>query len=110
MRILRLYTEDLSVDVQYKTDLITETQDNFTVMSIEGLDDAEKELGIDFKQLPYNINIFKEFAENNGLGLSVQTVGSATDSEAVILVEPKEEEEDPEDPDDGDDTDPEEGD
>lgn len=89
MRLLKIYNEDLGVDVQYKTDLITHTQTNFTVMSVEGLDDAEKALGIDFKQLPYNLPAFKQFCEDHGFGLSLQTIGSVSDQEVEELVEPQ---------------------
>ncbi len=89
MRLLKIYNEDLGVDVQYKTDLITDTQSNFTVMSVDGLDEAEEILGIAFQKMPYTIDAFKAFAEENGFGLSVQTIGSATDEAVTVLVEPE---------------------
>lgn len=89
MRLLKIFNEDLGVDVQYKTDLITHTQSNFTVMSVEGLDEAEKILGIDFKQLSYNLDAFKQFCIEHGFGLSVQTIGSPSDDEVEELVEPQ---------------------
>ncbi len=90
MKILKIYNDDLSVDVQYKTDIVTNTQTNFTVMEIIGLDDDEKKLGIDFKKLPYNLPIFKQFAEENGFGLSLQNIGSSENSIEEVLVEPSE--------------------
>lgn len=54
--------------VEFKTDLIG-TNDNFTVMDIIGLDDAEIKLGMNYRKLPYTVAAFKTFAANNGLKL-----------------------------------------
>lgn len=87
MKILRFYNEDLSVDVQYKTDLINDNATNFTVLEVSGLDEAEIEKGIDFKLLEYNLYQFIEFAQDNELALSTQDVGTPVDKEPIILVE-----------------------
>lgn len=89
MRLLRIYNDDLGLDVQYKTDLITHTQDNFTVMEIIGLDDEEKVLGIDFQKISYNIPSIKAFCEQHGFGLSLQTIGSVSDEGVEELVAPQ---------------------
>lgn len=89
MKILRIYNEDLSVDVQYKVDIVVEGQENFTVMEVTGLDDAERELGISFRQLPYTLSSFVAFCEDNGFGLSAQFIGTPVDQPAEVLVEPE---------------------
>lgn len=63
-------SDNESVFVEYKTDLpVGATVGNFTIMDIQGLSDAEKHLGLDFKQLPSSIGDFKDFAEENNLVL-----------------------------------------
>lgn len=63
-------TDNDTISVEYKTDLPEgATTGNFTIMDIQGLSDAEKHLGLDFKQLPSNIGSFRTFAENNNLAL-----------------------------------------
>lgn len=101
MRLIKIYSEDLQTEVLYKTDLITRTQENFTVMEVSGLDDAEKALGINFKELAYNLTTFKTFCEEHGLGLSVQTIGSVSDEEVEVLVEPEPIEDDEDDEEEG---------
>ena len=91
MKLLTIYNQDLSVEVLYLTDLITDTQSNFTVMEIRGLDDAEKQLGIDFKKLSYSVEEFKAFCTQHELGLKSKAIGTTVDHPEQILVEPKEE-------------------
>ena len=62
------YNDTFAVD--YKTNLINETDDNFTVIGIVGLDDAEVVLGMQFKELAYSVGAFKAFAITKGLKLS----------------------------------------
>lgn len=70
MLVTLVLTDNDTVNVGYKTDLPDgATTGNFTVMDVEGLSDAEKHLGLDFKQLPYNVDDFKVFAEANNLAL-----------------------------------------
>ena len=88
MRILRIYTTDNTIDVRYKTDLITQDQENFTVMDTIGLDNHEKELGIRFLQIPHTLSEFKNFCSTYGYGLSVQTIGSPSNDELQVLIEP----------------------
>lgn len=65
-----LLTDNDAVNVEYKTDLPDgATVGNFTVMDIQGLNDAERHLGMDFKQLPYNVGDFRTFASDNSLTL-----------------------------------------
>lgn len=97
MKILRFRNTDGTIDVSYKTDLITENQSNFTVMSIEGLDAVEKGKGMDFQQLPTNINAFKTFAIDNELELTSLALGRPNNV-PVVIVELPEEEEEEEDP------------
>ena len=62
------YNDTFAVD--YKTNLINDTDDNFTVIGIVGLDDNEIVLGMQFKQLAYSVGAFKAFAISKGLKLS----------------------------------------
>lgn len=65
-----ILTDNDSISVEYKTDLPAgATVGNFTVMNILGLGAAEEALGLDFKQLPYSIQDFIDFAEENSLAL-----------------------------------------
>lgn len=65
-----LLTDNDAINVTYKTDLPEgSTTGNFTIMSIEDLNDAEKHLGLDFKQLPTTVDAFKTFAQANNLVL-----------------------------------------
>jgi len=59
------------IDVEYKTNLLSLTDDNFTVNEVTGLSDAELSAGLDFRQLAYTMGVFKTFAASNGLQLSV---------------------------------------
>lgn len=85
MKLLRFKNEDGSIDVSYKTDLITESQSNFTVLSIEGLDDTEVAFGLQFKSLPTNKATFIKFATDNELQLISLDLGHST-AEAIELV------------------------
>ena len=59
------------IDVEYKTNLLSLTDDNFTVNEVTGLSDAELSAGLDFRQLAYTLGAFKTFAASKGLQLSV---------------------------------------
>lgn len=70
MLVTLILTDNDTVSVEYKTDLpVGATVGNFTVMDILGLSDAEKHLGLDFKQVPSSIQEFIDFAEENGFAL-----------------------------------------
>jgi hypothetical protein len=58
---------DHGVHVVYKTDLFKGNAGLFTVMTTEGLSEAEIEYGLDFKSLPYDLAEFKAFAQNHNL-------------------------------------------
>jgi hypothetical protein len=65
-----LLTDNDTINVSYKTDLPPgATAGAFTIMDINDLDDAERHLGLDFKQLPYDIAAFEAFALANNLAL-----------------------------------------
>jgi len=67
-----------TVKVIYKTNLLDVTgDDKFTVMFIEGLDDAEVIAGFNFRELVYTLAEFKTFATNNGLKLSYISTGDS---------------------------------
>lgn len=84
---------DGSMNVEYITDLL-DTQDNeskFTVMDIRGLNDAEVKGGMSFRQLQYNIPMFKSFARQYDLRLvrikndgTQETIVDATDSSPSV--------------------------
>lgn len=56
--------------VEYKTNLLNATDDNFTVCEVVGLSDTEKRLGMAFERLQYTVAAFKAFALSKGLKLS----------------------------------------
>lgn len=79
------------IRVQYRTDLIHSSAQNFTVMQVTGLDEMElsnnileNKLAKEFKKLPYTLEAFKQFAEDNYLELSIQ---NSDGSESEVLVE-----------------------
>ena len=59
-----------TIDVEYKTSLMSDNEDNFQVMAIEGESDAEKTFGFNFRELAYDIPTFKAFATANSLKLT----------------------------------------
>jgi len=94
MKLLRFVNADASIDVVYKTDLITDSQTNFTVLSIEGLSSAEVAFGLQFKSLPTSLDIFKQFAIDNELQLTALDAGHST-AQPIVLVDFPEEESEP---------------
>lgn len=58
-----------TIKVEFVTDLINANAQNFTVMETKGLTTAWELTNINFKQLPYTVNAFKEFAEAHDLKL-----------------------------------------
>ena len=67
-----------TIRVHYRTDLINAASNNFTVHQITGLEELEasddilhKKLARDFKKLPYTLQAFKDFAEDNYLELRI---------------------------------------
>lgn len=84
-----IFSDGASTRVEYKTDLVDIAKgNNFTVMEVNGLSDAEIVLGINFRQLPYGLAEFKQFAEDNALELSA--IGN-NDTTPTVLVELPEE-------------------
>lgn len=84
MKILRFVDVNQTIDVSYKTDLISDNQSNFTVLSIDGLSSAEEKFGFQFKQLPTNVNAFKAFALANDLKLTSLYLSHSTDQPVVL--------------------------
>lgn len=82
MKTLVLRNASNTVRVEYKVDMSNANSENFTIMEIVDLDAAEETLGLDFKQLPSNLQAFKEFATENHLILELvdinPTVGRTT--------------------------------
>jgi hypothetical protein len=65
-----ILTDNDTISVKYITDLPKGAEvGNFTIMYIDGLDDTERHLGLDFKQVPSNVQAFIDFAEENSLSL-----------------------------------------
>jgi hypothetical protein len=65
-----ILTDNDSVSVKYDTDLPEgAVVGNFTILYIHDLSDAEKHLGLDFKQVPSSVQEFIDFAEANSLAL-----------------------------------------
>lgn len=83
------FTDNDQVRVSYKTDLISETQQNFTVMEVFGLDTIEEKKQFLFQQLPSNLPAFRKFAEDNELELvmddnhSLETLVTTTTTEQI---------------------------
>jgi hypothetical protein len=84
MKILRFTDQNFTINVDFKTDLVNDTQSNFTIMSIEGLDSNEKTLGLGFKQLPSNINAMKSFAQTHDLQLTVINLNNKHSSSILV--------------------------
>lgn len=95
MKDLRFTGEvgDTEVDVTYRVDLIGSDSENFTVHQVQ-LGDSfspkdhadHDEIASEFKKLPYNLNAFKQFAEDNGLQLTIaQDTGENLE---VLIAEP----------------------
>jgi hypothetical protein len=84
MKVLIFTDINNTINVHYKTDLITDTQDNFNILSIEGLSDAEITFGLQFKQLAYNLPAFKKFALDHGLKLTAINMNGAHKLETIV--------------------------
>jgi len=91
MKDLTFFDKNLDLNVIYRTDLISYTDNgqDFTVMDIKGLNIAfpgqinNRTLFASFKKLPYNLKAFKDFAVLYGLGLSI---ADSNGNNKVILV------------------------
>lgn len=75
-----IFTDNNStVNVEYVTDLLSADQENFTVMQIRGLSDAEQQNpGLQFKQLNYTLTTFKQFAQAHDLKLVLADQNTST--------------------------------
>lgn len=67
MKSIFLQDINKTINVEYVTDLISPTAENFTVMSIKGLTDLDRHVGINFKKIAYNLSSIKTFAQQNFL-------------------------------------------
>ncbi|HPT08757.1 MAG TPA: hypothetical protein PLE28_03645 [bacterium] len=65
-----IFSNANGVNVTYKTDLLKGNSGLFTVMTTEGLSEAEIEHGLDFRSLPYDLAAFKTFAQAHNLKLT----------------------------------------
>lgn len=97
MKDLTFYGENLvfrsggALSVKYRTDLIDANAENFTVHTITGLEDLSvsddilhKKLYSEFQKLPYSLQAFKQFAEDNYMELSISDSNGENSS---VLVE-----------------------
>ena len=66
---LIFYTDDNTINVEYKIDAISLNQSQVQVLDVVGLDAAELTLGFRFNLLDYSLGSFKKFAEDNDLQL-----------------------------------------
>lgn len=64
--------------VEFKTNLINSTDDNFTVCEVVGRNDAELKSGLNFERLHYTIAAFKAYATANGLKLTKLDANGST--------------------------------
>lgn len=92
MKDLR-FKDGLNVDITYRTDMISDEDQNFTVSQIqvgpqfEVNDESDANhvaLFNDFKKLENNITTFKDFATNNNLDL---TIADSDGSNRKLLVD-----------------------
>lgn len=78
MKQLIFSDQNLTINVRFTVDMFDASSSEITVMDISGLDEAEKALGLDFRQLPYNMNDFTAFATANDLKLTLTDTDSVT--------------------------------
>lgn len=72
MKSLIFKDENGTVNVEFKTDLINASANNFTVMEIKGLTSLDQSaVGLNFNRLPYTIQAFVAFAQTNFLSLDL---------------------------------------
>lgn len=90
MKDLIFTSESGSLNATFRVDMITNTTNNFTVHQISGLDvdDSsntlrERQLIKEFKKLPYRLDEFKTFAENEDLKLVIQDTNGENSSTLV---------------------------
>ena len=63
-------TDNDTISVKYKVDLEKGASvGNFTIMEIEDMNDTEEHLGMDFQQIPSDVQSFIDFASDNNLAL-----------------------------------------
>jgi len=76
-----------SINVSFRTNLINSTDDNFTVVGVDGLSDAEVHFGFNFRQLPTTLAAFKEFARVNFLKLTAYVSGIDAVTSPIVIVD-----------------------
>lgn len=92
MRSLVFRNTSNTFRVEFKTDLSsTNTEGNFTVSEIIGLDEVEVIFGVNFRKLAYNMVAFRTFATTNNLKLDVidpigNTTANDTDGEDTLAI------------------------
>lgn len=64
-----IFADGASINVEYVTDALNDEFGRFTVFQVKGLDDAEVVAGLQFSQLDYDTQAFKDFATDNSLSL-----------------------------------------
>lgn len=70
MTDFRFRNGDGSIDVNYKTDILKNNENGlFTIMQIDGLGDAEVEMGFPSQELESSVGEMIEFADDNDLEL-----------------------------------------
>jgi len=83
MKTLVFRNTSNTLRVEYKVDLISNDSDNFTVMEVVGLDDAEERFGLQFSQINNDLTTFKQFAIDNNLILE-SIPGSPAQGGAIV--------------------------
>jgi len=84
MKTLVIRNADNSARVEFKVDLMTASQENFTVMEVSGLDAFEVKFGITFRELPSTLRAFKDFCTSNNLILDEIDIDPAEGITEVI--------------------------
>jgi len=83
MKTLVIRNADNSARVEFKVDIIGSNQ-NFTVMQVSDLDDAEVVFGINFRELATNLQAFTSFCTANNLILDNIDIDPAVGSTEVV--------------------------
>jgi len=71
MRSLVFTDQNSTIKVEYVTDIIDPTSQNFTVMEVKGEDTAWEKKNLPFKKVETNVQSFVKFAKENDLKLTL---------------------------------------
>src|SRR5689334_17949394 len=95
MKDLTFYDKNLDLNVNFRTDLLSYTDNgqDFTVMDIKGLNIStpgqinNRRLYASFQKLPYNLKAFRDFAVLYGLGLDIADTNGSNKVTLVVATD-----------------------